>query len=540
MLFFFIGFLMMHCLSGQHYFNKTYGPDPQRLYTSGRLVETPSGFLLIGHRSAVYGVDLYVTQLDAEGEEIGTTIIDSGPITGWEKANTAIGTFDGNYVFYSNTRTDSASRVTRLHKISEEGQLLWTKSYYCPELYCARPVAQIIETSDHDLVWTGSYREENELGQTISTTSAWIMKTNHLGEVIWESIEAEPHYAVPGKNYGQFGRSLLELPNGNILLAGAAYELVGNAQAFGTQKVVLREFDSDTGEVLEEQVFDTWSYQSYPSMTAYDEEHFLLSMYGPDEDSEFVEDVQWGIAKISYEGDVVWEMLHPNILAPDSFYLFRTPLTTSLVTKDDGGFLAAFQYDDWYWIDGFPNTGWRTMIAEFAADGAWLGSTPLYKDQSIVTHVYGNRTAGYYDFIYDLDRCSDGGYIATGTRHGGPEVPHKCWVVKLDSELNQCMAMECDSTADGTLVWQGREESVQMNAYPNPTRDQLTLDFSDPLTDAGILRVYNLEGQLLKEQPVPAGSTGQKISLGSNGSGLYLWELRSRGIMIQKGKTIVE
>ncbi len=531
-------FLCSSPTNAQHYFNKIYGPSEDKAYSSGRLMETPSGYLVVGHANTQYGVELYVTKLDLDGSEISTTIIDTGNIFGWEAANTGLKTFDGNYVFYGNIRPPEGMDYMRLYKVNEHGELLWSRSYICPDMYCARPIPMIIETSDHNLIWAGAYRSQNELGQNTSTTSTFVMKTNHVGDILWEHILGEPQYAEMNKSYGSHGGACLELPDGNILIVRGSYELAGNSQAAGSQKIVLTELDASLGTELNEVVFDSWTYQMYPTTLPYDDDHFILSVYGPEE-NDGQGDHRWGIAKMTYDLEIVWERLYDNVWEPDSFYNLRTGLSRGMALKPDGGFLAAFAFKKWHFTDEMGIMGEECRIAEFDADGNWTRSIPLYKDPTIITYDAGNNAAGLYDFAYDLDRTSDGGYIATGTRYGHGTF-YKSWVVKLDSNLQQCHKMDCDSTAAGTPVVEVASNLMTVSTYPNPSSGTVSLDFTTPLQQSAELQVYNLEGKRLLAELLPAGAELHQLDLGKYGSGIYLWELRTDGTLLQNGRLIID
>lgn len=59
--------------------------------------------------------------------------------------------------------------------------------------------------------------------------------------------------------------------------------------------------------------------------------------------------------------------------------------------------------------------------------------------------------------------------------------------------------------------------------YPNPAKDQLTLDFGSMLNEKVVLRVSNMIGELLLEKEIPANSNRQyQLSLGELSNGSYV------------------
>ena len=61
--------------------------------------------------------------------------------------------------------------------------------------------------------------------------------------------------------------------------------------------------------------------------------------------------------------------------------------------------------------------------------------------------------------------------------------------------------------------------------YPNPTRGNFTLEFSDPGSPAkGVVRVRDVAGRLLHEEEVPIGSLKHEVQASGLSSGLYFVE----------------
>ena len=62
---------------------------------------------------------------------------------------------------------------------------------------------------------------------------------------------------------------------------------------------------------------------------------------------------------------------------------------------------------------------------------------------------------------------------------------------------------------------------VEMKIYPNPTTEKITLEISNfEKLQTGVFKLYNLNGQLLKECPVHSVST--ELSLAGLSAGVYL------------------
>lgn len=76
-------------------------------------------------------------------------------------------------------------------------------------------------------------------------------------------------------------------------------------------------------------------------------------------------------------------------------------------------------------------------------------------------------------------------------------------------------------------------ESLKMTAFPNPSDNTVTIGFGKQLSDTegGVsqLEIYNLQGQLVKEQTVEGGIDETKVSLKQFPVGTYLISLRQNG-----------
>ena len=83
----------------------------------------------------------------------------------------------------------------------------------------------------------------------------------------------------------------------------------------------------------------------------------------------------------------------------------------------------------------------------------------------------------------------------------------------------QVTSYELQVTSDEYFV--EKVAQVEMKIYPNPTTEIITLEISNfEKLQTGVFKLYNLNGQLLKECPVHSVST--EVSLAGLASGTYL------------------
>jgi hypothetical protein len=78
--------------------------------------------------------------------------------------------------------------------------------------------------------------------------------------------------------------------------------------------------------------------------------------------------------------------------------------------------------------------------------------------------------------------------------------------------------------------------SLQCSVYPNPTSDNLTLQVLDADTKNMIYRLYNMDGRLLKVDPLEGSTTS--VGLGSYTSGVYILVVLENNRELKKFKIV--
>lgn len=79
------------------------------------------------------------------------------------------------------------------------------------------------------------------------------------------------------------------------------------------------------------------------------------------------------------------------------------------------------------------------------------------------------------------------------------------------------------SNTDG--YYASRIASVSINAYPNPTQDNVRLEFQDCKSDTPVrLKLYGIQGQLLREQEGDCNDI--ELQLEGHPAGVYLLDIQ--------------
>jgi len=173
---------------------KIYFPDEDTLDFIGRSFQPTldGGFIILGEQNNEnIEPEIFLLKADSDGENLWTTVlphsiydkvraysIDDTPDSGF-----VVSTTESNYSCYDDMDSSTVSTLV-LFKLDASGDTLWTRSYlqdYSHDQYdiCAYRF-EVIASQDGDLILYGNYYVDDEL-------KTWLLKTNSLGEPIWEN-----------------------------------------------------------------------------------------------------------------------------------------------------------------------------------------------------------------------------------------------------------------------------------------------------------------------------------------------------------------
>jgi len=99
----------------------------------------------------------------------------------------------------------------------------------------------------------------------------------------------------------------------------------------------------------------------------------------------------------------------------------------------------------------------------------------------------------------------------------------------------------CDSinTSVGVAENSGKKQE-EFSIYPNPARDQITIEFSASSNENGRFELYNALGQLQLTEQLNGGHQKHIIKLSELQQGVYFYRLISNSTLTQSGKLIVD
>jgi hypothetical protein len=156
-----------------------------------------NGFLITASKNpdSQYEDDLFIIKTNQIGDTLWTRtiVLESGVIS------KGIQTFDSGYVFTGRTNSSLL-----LHKVSSNGESLWTKTYYFGQAYSFG--RSIIESSDHNLFVVG----ENFVGNEVCCYQL-VIKTDMSGNLLEEFNLPDP---IDGRVY-----DIVETQDSNFVIS---------------------------------------------------------------------------------------------------------------------------------------------------------------------------------------------------------------------------------------------------------------------------------------------------------------------------------
>ncbi|MCF6279013.1 MAG: hypothetical protein L3J14_01560 [Flavobacteriaceae bacterium] len=208
----------------------TNGDKIWRRYFGGTLTDSSydvvstndNGFILIGssdsndvditNNKGTY--DFWIVKIDTDGNQVWQKSFGGSQI---DEAKSIVKTTDGNYLIVGDSRSSDVDVTNSkgaadiwLIKISDEGNLIWKKSYGGSSFDAARHISS---TLDGGYIIAGSSRSQDiDVNINQGQNDAWILKIDNAGNIEWQ------------KSFGgteiDFAYSTVELNNQSIIVVG--------------------------------------------------------------------------------------------------------------------------------------------------------------------------------------------------------------------------------------------------------------------------------------------------------------------------------
>lgn len=162
--------------------------------------------------------------------------------------------------------------------------------------------------------------------------------------------------------------------------------------------------------------------------------------------------------------------------------------------------------------------------------------TFIQEKESWLEYTYQYTASGGEKFI-TIGNFTDSTEVDTLNVGGGNDLQF----VGTYYYIDDVYVGSCDSVTFDTVV--GLQENAllqrQLNLFPNPAKNQVTLQFEVKPTEQVLFHLYNLQGQLISTRRLNNGSK-HSIPLNNLPTGLYLYQLKDRQGRFRGGKLMVE
>ena len=114
-----------------------------------------------------------------------------------------------------------------------------------------------------------------------------------------------------------------------------------------------------------------------------------------------------------------------------------------------------------------------------------------------------------------------------------PKMSYSIYI--MDSTLDSRYDFPCDSTNQlvDTTLHLNTYKGERLLIYPNPSKDQLTIDGIDA-NATGIINVFNMNMQLIHKEIINTNTKSRTLNLIDLPSGIYLIEYKTEDFQIMK------
>ena len=493
-------------------------------------ISSDSIYIVTGREIDDNGLKVYAYAFDESSSLINRFLLDSTEhLRTIYSESFLIKNSDKQYIYIYSYALDTLENGwlnydIRLVKFTEEGEILWFKSYGGSD---GEDPTQIIETSDGGYLITGFSRDE--------IADDWFryyfLKLDKDGNEEWQRNFGYPHWHAKTTSTVET-KSGHFLSGGWVILEGLIQEkMFVKLDQEGNliwQRIFGNEYHDCGSTLVELNDSVIWQFSCLRDTT------YRSYMALINEDLEIIKDTAY-------------------FLPYDEFF----GVQSLPVILDDGSAVSSGTF-----INEYGN--WQPYLIKFNTNLGieWLHSFSLKDEEDCV--------------LNSIDKTSDGGFILAGMQWTGDQ---DGWLLKVDSLGNTCSYLDCDSIATTPLTENDILETIDLeaqfpdtisnsdpitkivrdsidvpngilsnsdkhylNLYPNPTKNRLSISYHLPpyAGDQALLVFYNTEGKMVRIENLATYSNEYLINLHHWAKGIYLYKVHLFDEVLFEGKLVVE
>ena len=427
---------------------------------------------------------------------------------------------DNNYYLLGNSNSSDAdisqdpypdSWDNWILKIDSTGNILWDRITGGNE---SDVLFSGTITNDNGIIAVGwSSSQDGDKTEFYGYYDIWIVKLNSDGVLEWEmTIGGELH---------DNGYDIIQTSDGGYLVGGSSLVSDGgnlNCDSHGNGEAVLIKLDSNRN-IEWQQCYGGSNHDGLVKMIEQSDGYCLLGWtesYDGDI-SGFHGELDIWVIKTDFDGSIIWQNCLGGTLGESASSLYQINeelLIVGYTESNDGDVFGNHSIGEYYhdiWIANLDNDGdfiWQQCIGGQGDERAELGSL-LNDDYSIVIPAITDKGSSF-----DV-QCET---------HS--QVYNDWWVFNAK-----------DTTVGLNTANPG--ESFTIKVFPIPAGDFVRFDYLIPIgNEIPLLEVMNQQGVILKSFELHEGN-GVKIWNTENQNGLYFYQVRLGGMIIERGKLII-
>lgn len=438
--------------NSQTLFSKTFGGER---YDHGRsIIEThDSLYVMCGSTSSFnnYDPDVYLIKTDSLGNYIWSRAIGG---TGFQQGNQVIETKDSGYAVVGHAFSGVNGAYDALvMRTDSAGNLLWTAEIGGSDWDFGK---DIIENNDGTFLITG-YTYSNSNGDA----DMMVAKLSPGGTLLWTRN-------VGGASSDE-AHAIIRHTNDTVYIAGTS-ESFGYGGSDMTLCAINEFGDSlwckNYGGALDESAYDM--IESVDGS---------ISLFGSTSSFGAGQLDMW-LIDVSPQGDSIWSERYGGADDDEGYFLCQNPIGDYFI----GGYSISFGT-----LDGFQD---------------WL----MYKVSGTGIFFHGLSYGFYFDdaghdCVYTFDDALMAVGDVTEVGYGGSDV-----VLKRIEQLT--LQHDTSYTNFNDVLTIVEHQKTDIRIYPNPASETVNIETERP----GTLRLFTMEGRMIREEKLNAGNTVINVS----------------------------
>ena len=495
---FLLFYLISSALSAQNYFDKLYGKSLTYKLNSyaSKGFEISSQKYLIPYYTSNYGeahIYFNVAILDRNGDTISHKVYNKPTQSLYIQE--ALKSYNG-FIYCGGALYDTLEKKQYFYfaKLDDRGDTLWTKKYGL--LYNIGSITAMLETKDKGFLIAGyTINYDFTIHDYTNRTQIQVFKLDSLGNVQWT------------KNYGNINNaedvfSIVETEDNDFLFVGRDILRGGDFQNYM--------FKIDRlGNLLWEKIYGNPNYlEALSSIIKTNDNNYLIGGgVNFDPNSYIIAPLE--MSKITKDGNILWSKRILKVWASN---------LGDMVETTDGKIVI---------------TGWIYGYTRYQDAAGFIYKVNAQGDSLWMRVI--NRDTLIDDYISNIIKTSDNGFLLTGAGSSNELHRQDAWVLKVDSL--GCLYQGCERP---TATHDITEGGTYMTLYPNPAGDLVTIDFSNlAIVHKAELVVVDILGRTVKTVALDNLRDKYVLDVGDVANGSYLCVLLSEGKPLQSVKFTV-